>query len=352
MSDGGRTRHSRRTEMFAFMRATLSVFGITITPFCTFHDRSTCAGVALCVRAIRTTSSSSRSGDGSPGTGAPIGEYAVSTMPASLAYARRDTSGRHGCSSIWFVAGTTLTRASAASFWRSGTPKLETPIALTLPMSEMSGKSARGAEVRRTGLKQLLHRKPGVHNCRALLRLKGPPYGFDERCETTPGKERTVDLRLRPVHQVQVDVLAIERPERRLERGRDLVMLAVPPARIVSAVRISGEREAHSLVVMNISERGMPEARMARPTPSSLSAQSVSGTSERTRSKGHTVCGGGVEVSVPDLLIVSYLTYQRGWTADLECLLRHFIRALSSPGQVYETSARETSPKCSRERTC
>jgi hypothetical protein len=134
------------------MRTTLSVFGITITPFCTFHDRSTCVGVAPCVRAIRTTSSSSRSGDGSPGTGAPIGEYAVSTMPASLAYTRRDTSGRHGCSSIWFVAGTTLTRASATSFWRSGTPKLETPIALTFPMHEVSGETAGGAEVRRTGL--------------------------------------------------------------------------------------------------------------------------------------------------------------------------------------------------------
>jgi hypothetical protein len=54
-----------------------------------------------------------------------MGENAVKTMSFSSAYVRSASSGRHGCSSTWFVASTTLTRGSAASCFRRGTPKFD-----------------------------------------------------------------------------------------------------------------------------------------------------------------------------------------------------------------------------------
>jgi hypothetical protein len=73
--------------------------------------------------------------------GIPIGEYAVSTIPFSFAYVRSASSGRHGCSSTWFVAGTTLTRESAASCLSRGTPKFDTPRVFTFPAHGISKKN-------------------------------------------------------------------------------------------------------------------------------------------------------------------------------------------------------------------
>jgi hypothetical protein len=51
------------------------------------------------------------------------------------------------------------------------------------------------------------------------------PSGIDER-RGMP----TVHDRLRPVHEVKVDVPNVQRLERRVERVRDVVVACVPPA--------------------------------------------------------------------------------------------------------------------------
>jgi hypothetical protein len=66
----------------------------------------------------------------------PRGEYAVSTMPFAAHRPCRSFSGRNGCSSTWFVAGTTLVSLNSCS--RSGTPKLDTPMDLHLPTRSVS----------------------------------------------------------------------------------------------------------------------------------------------------------------------------------------------------------------------
>jgi hypothetical protein len=125
--------------------------------------------------------------------GAPSGEYAVITIPFSFAYARREASGRHGCSSTWFVTGTVFTRGSAASLRRSGTPKFETPSAFTFPVPSVSNRRAntRGKHAR---VEKLLHCEPGVHDRWRLVR-------------PTRLARPAVDVRLWPVHQVQVNII-------------------------------------------------------------------------------------------------------------------------------------------------
>jgi hypothetical protein len=57
--------------MFVRMRLSFAVFGMTTTPCWTPHESTTCAGVASCTFAMRSTSSSSSRSDGLPAAGAP-----------------------------------------------------------------------------------------------------------------------------------------------------------------------------------------------------------------------------------------------------------------------------------------
>lgn len=121
------------TVILFFILSRFSDFGTTTIPFSTPQLSATWPSVAPCFLAIRTTSSSVRRGDTEPGWGCPMGEYAVITIPCCLHSLRSPNLGKHGCSSTWLTAGTTVVVLSRDSM--SGTPKLDTPSARTLPVA-------------------------------------------------------------------------------------------------------------------------------------------------------------------------------------------------------------------------
>ena len=84
----------------------------------------------------------------------------------------------------------------------------------------------------------------------------------------------TVDLSLRPVHQIQINVIQTKAGKRLLESFPDTVVVGTPAGESgLSHERIRDAEQAnHSLVVRNISLRGIPDSRIAFPTSSSLAA--------------------------------------------------------------------------------
>lgn len=137
--------------MFAFMRSTFSLFGMTTIPRWTPQLITTCAGDAFSRSAmLRTSGSVKNIGFACPGSGRPVhhtksvssgnnqgdhgpsGEYAVIRIPFSWQNCCSSNDGRHGCTSTWFVTGTTVQLASTSVSVLI--EKLDTPMDLTFPV--------------------------------------------------------------------------------------------------------------------------------------------------------------------------------------------------------------------------
>jgi hypothetical protein len=81
--------------MFVRMRLSFAVFGMTTTPCWTPHESTTCAGVASCTFAMRSTSSSSSRSDGLPAAGAPALRQRCVREPKSSGHTERRVRGDH-----------------------------------------------------------------------------------------------------------------------------------------------------------------------------------------------------------------------------------------------------------------
>ena len=152
-----RSARSRSTSTFSRMREGVTDFGMTTLPSWRCQRSTTCAGVRPCRSAMAAiTGLSSRP------LPWPSGDHASVAMPCSACRARSSACGSCGCSSIWFTAGTVGALGDHA------------------------------AQVRRLEV---------GHADRA-----GPAVGGD-LLQRPPGLRIRVASRLRPVDQVQVDVV-------------------------------------------------------------------------------------------------------------------------------------------------